>query len=115
MDNLRPKLLISKQAIVNLGEEYLPSKFISCLSTKLVVLARINDKKVNYFQAELPFTKLKRERPTLKKGKKSVRLQFMCGQMLLIWAGPALEGFLNGQNWNLFSLEGAEVAGFDDY
>ncbi|CAL8169911.1 unnamed protein product [Prunus armeniaca] len=24
MDNLRPKLLISKQAIVNLGEEYLP-------------------------------------------------------------------------------------------
>ncbi|CAL8168849.1 unnamed protein product [Prunus armeniaca] len=30
-DNLRPKLLISKQAIVNLGEEYLPSKFSSCL------------------------------------------------------------------------------------
>ena len=31
MDNLRPKLLISKQVIVNLGEEYLPSKFFSCL------------------------------------------------------------------------------------
>ncbi|CAL2247163.1 unnamed protein product [Prunus armeniaca] len=26
IDNLRPKLLTSKQAIVNLGEEYLPSK-----------------------------------------------------------------------------------------
>ncbi|CAL2259860.1 unnamed protein product [Prunus armeniaca] len=25
IDNLRPKLLISKQAIVNLGEEYLPT------------------------------------------------------------------------------------------
>ena len=31
-DNLRPKLLTSKnQTIVNLGEEYLPSKFFSCL------------------------------------------------------------------------------------
>ena len=32
IDNLRPKLLTSKnQTIVNLGEEYLPSKFFSCL------------------------------------------------------------------------------------
>ncbi|CAL2276571.1 unnamed protein product [Prunus armeniaca] len=27
----------------------------------------------------------------------------------------ALEGFLNRQNWNIFSLEGAEVARLDDY
>ncbi|KAI5323273.1 hypothetical protein L3X38_032348 [Prunus dulcis] len=32
IDNLRPKLLTSKnQTIVNLGEEYLPSRFFSCL------------------------------------------------------------------------------------
>ena len=33
VDNLRPKLLISKQTIVNLGEEYLPSKFFSMPQT----------------------------------------------------------------------------------
>ncbi|CAL8175223.1 unnamed protein product [Prunus armeniaca] len=43
MDNLRPMLLISKQVIVNLGEEYLPSR------TALY--------------------KAKKERPTLKKTK----------------------------------------------
>ncbi|CAL2268139.1 unnamed protein product [Prunus armeniaca] len=31
MDNLRSKLLISTQVIVNLVEEYIPSKFFPCL------------------------------------------------------------------------------------
>ncbi|CAL2229700.1 unnamed protein product [Prunus armeniaca] len=32
MDNLRPQVTdFCKQTIVNLGEEYLPSKFFSCL------------------------------------------------------------------------------------
>ncbi|CAL2239537.1 unnamed protein product [Prunus armeniaca] len=48
-------------------------------------------------RAELPFTKLKREKPTLERQKE------------------ALEGFLNGQNCGLFSLKEAEVAGLEDY
>ncbi|CAL2263475.1 unnamed protein product [Prunus armeniaca] len=66
MDNLRTKLLISKQVIVNSGDEYLPSKFFSCLRLSF-----------NLFQA--------------------------------------LEGFLNWQNCNLFSLNGTEVARLEDY
>ncbi|CAL9008443.1 unnamed protein product [Prunus brigantina] len=42
MDNLCPKLLISKQVIVNLGEEYLPSKFFSCLRLTEYVCAGLD-------------------------------------------------------------------------
>lgn len=79
IDNVRPKLLTSKQAIVNLGEEYLPSKFFSCPRLvrtsqffsvqKLVVLARSNDKKVNCFRKNYLLQSSERERPTLKKTK----------------------------------------------
>ena len=73
-----PQVTNFKQVIVNLGEEYLPSKFFSCLrlvrtftiylSIKMVVLARIDNNKV-LFQAELPFTKLRMEKSTLERQK----------------------------------------------
>ncbi|KAI5325291.1 hypothetical protein L3X38_034365 [Prunus dulcis] len=48
IDNLRPKLLTSKnQTIVNLGEEYLPSKFFSCLRLADLQI----DTKVGFWQS----------------------------------------------------------------
>ncbi|CAL8114798.1 unnamed protein product [Prunus armeniaca] len=91
-DNLRPKLLISKQAIVNLGEEYLPKA--SDLGWTGYVCARLNCQQLQLFSFSC----------------KSIP-KFNFGRALIYF--KPYEAFERAELRPLQS-EGAKVAGFED-